>query len=72
MWQHPIREGRRAKGMTQVELAEALGITQQAVSEWEAGRKTPSNTMKAALLDVLDIDPVDVLPEWLAGRVTAA
>jgi phage replication initiation protein len=72
MWQHHIRQARLAKGMTQVELAAAVGITQQAVSEWEAGRKTPSDTMKAALLDVLDINPVDVLPEWLDGRVSAA
>ncbi|QIY95871.1 helix-turn-helix transcriptional regulator [Streptomyces sp. S1D4-11] len=38
---------RQAAGLSQGELAEAIGVTRQAVSHWEAGTRTP----KGALLD---------------------
>lgn len=33
---------RKAKGLSQVELAEALGVSRQAVSRWEVGTSVPS------------------------------
>lgn len=38
---------RKAAGLSQGELAEAIGVTRQAVSHWEAGTRTP----QGALLD---------------------
>ncbi|MEU0971332.1 helix-turn-helix transcriptional regulator [Streptomyces sp. NPDC005917] len=32
---------RQAAGLSQGELAEAIGVTRQAVSHWEAGTRTP-------------------------------
>ena len=40
-----IRELRRRDGRTQDNLAEALGVTAQAVSRWEAGRSYPDMEM---------------------------
>ena len=37
-----IRELRRAKDMTQSEVARQLGVSQASVSDWESGRKSPS------------------------------
>lgn len=37
-----IRELRENRGMQQKELAIALNVSQPTVSDWEAGRKTPS------------------------------
>ena len=36
-----LKEIRRAKGLTQDQLAEALHVTRQAVSSWETGRSEP-------------------------------
>ena len=37
-----LQELRKAKGMTQGELAEVLYVSRTAISKWESGRGTPS------------------------------
>ena len=37
-----IRTLRKKKGMTQLELAEALGVSRQAITGWETGTSKPS------------------------------
>lgn len=36
-----IREARRAKGFTQKQLAEMVGVTESAISQYESGKKYP-------------------------------
>lgn len=36
-----IQELRKARGLSQEELAEALGVSRQAVSKWESGQSSP-------------------------------
>ncbi|MBT2391635.1 helix-turn-helix transcriptional regulator [Streptomyces sp. ISL-1] len=38
---------REAAGLTQQEVADAIGVTRAAISQWEAGTRTP----RGALLD---------------------
>ncbi|MGN0331094.1 MAG: helix-turn-helix domain-containing protein [Kineothrix sp.] len=45
-----ISECRKAKGWTQNELAEKLGITDKAVSKWETGRSMPDLYLFTPLL----------------------
>lgn len=54
-----IRRFRREKGLNQPELAEALEITANAISNWEAGRTRPDLAMVPRLCDTLGI-PVSV------------
>ncbi|MBQ2708028.1 MAG: helix-turn-helix transcriptional regulator [Clostridia bacterium] len=44
-----LREHRTRAGMTQEYVAEALGISRQAVSKWEAGASEPTAANLAAL-----------------------
>jgi transcriptional regulator with XRE-family HTH domain len=54
-----IRTARRRVGLSQVELAELLGVRQSSVSQWERGTTMPSTlhllalaaTLKCSLLD---------------------
>lgn len=55
-----IAELRKAKGMTQEQLAAALGISAPAVSKWETGSSYPDITLLCSLARVLGTD-VDTL-----------
>lgn len=55
-----IRKQRKAIGLTQVQVAAALDLTQVAVSQWENGTTIPQWTRHRALARVLCID-VDIL-----------
>lgn len=48
-----IKKKREQRKMTQIELAGKLGITQGAVSQWEAGATNPSTGMILKLSEVL-------------------
>ena len=48
-----IAELRKQKDMTQFELADAMGISYQAVSNWERGNSMPDISKLAELSDIL-------------------
>jgi len=50
-----IAQCRKEKNLTQMQLAERLGITNQAVSKWENGRGMPDVSLLQPLCDVLGI-----------------
>lgn len=55
-----IAECRKAKGLTQFQLAEKLDISDRAVSKWETGSSIPDNELALALCKVLDINVSDL------------
>jgi repressor LexA len=59
---HIIRRLRERHGLTQRELAAALGVSDKAVSTWEKGEKTPRRATLLRLAAVLDV-PVGALLE---------
>lgn len=50
-----IKHLRQGQDMTQEQLAEALGITSRAVSQWENGRTTPDISQLPALANFFDV-----------------
>lgn len=50
-----IKTARRMRGMTGTALAEAIGRTQGAVSQYESGRVTPPQDVQIAIARVLDV-----------------
>ena len=51
-----IADRRKRMGLTQAELAEALGLTDRAVSKWETGRSLPDPAIMLALCEILKIN----------------
>ena len=56
-----IAERRKLAGLTQVQLAEKLNITDRAVSKWETGRAMPDSSIMLTLCDLLKITVNDLL-----------
>ena len=52
---------RKAEGLTQMQLAEKLNITDRAVSKWETGKSLPDSSIMLDLCDVLKISVNDLL-----------
>lgn len=58
-----LRAARKAKGLTQEELAEHVRTTKSTISNYENSHSTPPNDMLMQLADVLH-----VTTDWLLGR----
>ena len=56
-----IAERRRNAGLTQIQLAEKLSITDRAVSKWETGRTMPDSAIMLELCAILSISVNDLL-----------
>lgn len=56
-----LREKRRALGLTQEQVASALGVTAPAVNKWEKGATCPDITLLPALARLLKTDPNTLL-----------
>ena len=63
-----LAEARRAKDMTQMELAERLGISFQAVSSWERGNTMPDIAKLPEIADILEVS----VDELLGGNTKVA
>ena len=60
-----IAEQRKATGLTQMQLAEKLGVTDRAVSKWENGRAMPDSSIMLDLCKILNIS----VNELLSGEI---
>ena len=59
-----IKEARKAKGMTQTELGEKVGVQKSAVSKWERGEtQNIKRSVLKKLSHYLDIPPVELIEE---------
>ena len=56
-----IAERRKNAGLTQMQLAEKLNITDRAVSKWETGKSMPDTSLMLELCDELKISVNDLL-----------
>ncbi len=56
-----IAERRKRENLTQMQLAEKLGITDRAVSKWENGRSLPDTSVMLELCEILKITVNDLL-----------
>ncbi len=62
-----IRVTRKARNLSQAELAARLGVTQPAIANWESGVHDPRRVMLAKLAETLDVSL-----DWLASGARSA
>lgn len=65
-----IMKARKAKGYTQMTLADALGVSFQAVSNWERGQTCPDIANLSELSRLLDISIDELLGNQRAAEIT--
>lgn len=56
-----ISKCRKEKSLTQMQLAEKLGITDRAISKWETGKSLPDSSIMLELCEMLGITVNDLL-----------
>ena len=56
-----IAKCRKEKGLTQMQLAEKLNITNRAVSKWETGKSIPDISVMPELCEIFDITVNELL-----------
>ncbi len=58
-----IRKVRRERQLSQVQAANAIGVTDVAISHWEYGRHVPQHWLVGAIIEFLEYDPFDMPDE---------
>ena len=56
-----IAKCRKEKGLTQMQLAEKLNITNRGVSKWETGKSIPDISVMPELCEIFDITVNELL-----------
>lgn len=64
-----IRDARKAKGLTQADVAKVIGVTPQAISNFERGKNRISNDILRSLCEIYGISADLILDNTLAGKV---
>ena len=62
-----IKKLRKAKKISQCELARTLDVTQAAVSKWENGENLPALNLIPRIADALGADVNELLRDLLKG-----
>lgn len=58
-----LKEARENKHLTQQQVSDTIGITRQAISQWENGKSTPDLETFKALCKLYEISPSSILSE---------
>ncbi|MBO6092297.1 MAG: helix-turn-helix transcriptional regulator, partial [Oscillospiraceae bacterium] len=61
MAKNRIKELRKEKGLTQVELAKALNVSKGAIAMWETGKRTPTFEYLRPMSMLFNRDPDYIL-----------
>ena len=60
-----LAEKRKHKGITQIQVAERLGVSKQAISKWENGRGKMYADNFIEFCRIIEADPNDLIPDVL-------
>lgn len=61
MEENPIKRARKVAKLTQVQLAEKMGCSQQEIQRWEAGKVSPTTKTLKKIAEALGCSPGDLI-----------
>lgn len=67
----PLRQMRKARTLTQVDLARLAGVSQQALSKFETGRLMPSGDLQARIAAILGTSTETLWPTREEARAAS-
>lgn len=59
-----LKIAREKKNLTQQQVSDVIGITRQAISQWENGKSTPDLETLSILCKLYEISPSSILSEY--------
>lgn len=68
LFRSTVRDARAGAGLTQLGLAERLGVKQPAVSAWESGKAYPTAGVLLGLAELLELDVKMLLEQIVAEQ----
>lgn len=71
MFKQLVRDKRKQAGLSQTELGNKLGISRQAVFNWEKGLRKPRYYMVVKLANALHTEPLEFMDALLADSRSA-
>jgi DNA-binding XRE family transcriptional regulator len=66
---HNLKIFRIKSGLTQLELANRLGVKERVITFWETGRSDPQIEQAVDIGRILEVDPANVFPEMFKSNV---
>ena len=66
-----LRHQRKKAGLTQIELADKLGVSIATLRRWESGETAPTGTKITELAGVLNVAPEDIVASNQPGQPQA-
>lgn len=66
-----LREYRKLRGMTQLELANIIGMTKSSISNYEAGTSAPNDHTLIKIFNALNCEPNDLYQDDYTSAVEA-
>lgn len=67
-----IRAARKKAGKSQQEVADLMGVSVQAISQWETGRTAPTSTNLLSLAKIIDLPFSEIASTPIAGNAFSA
>ena len=65
-----IKKARIDKRMTIRDVAKKIGVSYQQIAQWESGERNPKLENIVKLSHVLEINPMELLPDWFLDEVS--
>ena len=66
-----LADARKGAGLTQVQAAERIGVSDSAIAQWETGRTSPRNNKWRKIMEVYGLTPGQMFSAVVESQMEA-